>query len=269
MEKLKIAITSGNYTASAQELSAMILEDPVMLELCTPVPYGAGEEEQALRDLDEGKVDALVLAPTNGPAKCPGNACEIVVTEKTRLMPLAEEPTAQDIVRLRDILERDFDLRSPRIAIVHETAMQNPDLASQATEEHGINTYGPYTTEQILADDTAIHFDGIIVRGKELVQRIIGNVQQEAPVRYYAGRETVVTAICQPGRTDQAEEGMADVSWLTHPFYTAIDIIRNRASYDKARENVLPKLFRDKRDERKKNEAPQANNETDNTEKVS
>ena len=269
MEKLKIAITSGKYAASAQELSAMILEDPAMHELCTPVHYGADDEEQALRDVDEGKVDALVLAPTDGPAKCPANTFEIVLTEKTCLMPLAEEPTAEDVVRLRDILERDFDLRSPRIAFVQETAMQNPDLASQVTEEHGINTYGPYTTEQILADDTAMHFDGIIVRGKELVQRIIGNARQEAPVRYYAGREAVVTAICQPGRTDEPEEGMADVSWLTHPFYTAIDIIRNRASYDEARQNILPKLFRDKRDERKRNETPQANNETDNTEKVS
>ena len=269
MEKLKIAITQGNYDAATQELSGKIIEDPAMLELCTPVVYKAGQEEAALRDLDAGKVDALVLAPTNGSAKCPDNAVEIIVTEKTHIMPVAEEPTAEDVIKLRDILERDFDLRSPRIAIVQETGMQNPDIASQVTEEHGINPYGPYTSEQILAEDTAIHFDGIIVRGKELMQRIVAEVSQEAPVCYFAGREAVVTGICQPNRTEETEEGVADVSWLTHPFYTAIDVIRNRAFYDEARQDILPKLFRDKRDERKKDETAQANNKTDNTETVS
>ena len=66
MEKLKIAITQGNYDAATQELSGKIIEDPAMLELCTPVVYKAGQEEAALRDLDAGKVDALVLAPTDG-----------------------------------------------------------------------------------------------------------------------------------------------------------------------------------------------------------
>ena len=101
------------------------------------------------------------------------------------------------------------------------------------------------------------------------MQRIVAEVSQEAPVCYFAGREAVVTGICQPNRTEETEEGVADVSWLTHPFYTAIDVIRNRAFYDEARQDILPKLFRDKRDERKKDETAQANNKTDNTETVS
>ena len=60
---------------------------------------------------------------------------------------------------------------------------------------------------------------------------------------------------------------MEEVSKLTHPIYTAIDIVRNRAFYDEARKDPLPKLFRDKRDDRRQNEAPQTNN-NDNTEKA-
>ena len=269
MEKLKIAIIQGNYDATTQELADKLFEDPAMHEICTPIVYGAGQEETAFNDLNDGKVAALVLGQTNEPAKYLANATEIIVTGRTHVMPTAEEPTAEDVIKLRNVLERDFDLRSPRIAIVQETGMQNPDLANQVTIEQGINTYGPYTLEQILAEDTIIHFDGIIVRGKELAQHIIVEVAQEAPVCYYAGGNTVITAICLPGQTKEVEEGIADVSWLTHPFYTAIDVIRNRVFYDEARKNILPKLFRDKRDERKRDEAAQANKKTDNTETAS
>lgn len=247
MEKLKIAIIKTGNSGNGDDLLRSVYEDPALLELCTPVVL---EKKAALRDLDEGKVAAVVLASTE-PAECPAGAFEVIATDKTNIMPLAKEPTAEDIVKFRDMLERDFDLRSPRIAIVHETAMQNPDLASQVTEEQGINTYGPYTVEQLFAEDMASHFDGIITADKALAQHILAKLPLEASVRFFAGREAVVTAVCQPAQTNEAEEGMADVSWLTHPIYIAIDVIRNRASYDEARQNPLPKLYRDKREDRR------------------
>lgn len=327
MEKLKIAITQGNYNGTSYELILRACEDPAMFELCTPVVYGSAkyaltfrkalelntnfvnikladdaqdgrlsiinaaegsaevemgvntadalqQEETSLtaakRDLDEGNVDALVLAPTIEPTKCPDDATEIIVTEKALFIPLAKEPAAEDIVRLRDILERDFDIRSPRIAIVQESNIQNPGLASQVTAEQGINTYGPYTKEQILAEDMACFFDGIIVSdGKTMMQQIIAALPEEAPVRFFAGRDSVVTAVYRPANMNEAGKGTALVSELTHPIYTAIDIVRNRAFYDEARQDVLPKLFRDKREDRKQSEASQANTNNDNTEKAS
>ena len=264
MEKLKIAITPIGIDAANDDFIRQVCEDPTMTELCTTFIC---EEKVAASDLDEGNVDAWVLAPTAEPAKCPAGAIEIIVTDKTNFVPFTKEPTAEDIAKLRNILERDFDLRSPRIAIVQEGNMQNPDLASQVTAEQGITTYGPYTAEKILTEDTACHFDGIITTDKSLAQRIITELAEEAPVRFFAGRDTIVTAIYQPVQKNE-EEGLADVSWLTHPFFVATDVIRNRAFYDEARQNILPKLFRDKRDERKKDEAAQAN-DNDNTEKAS
>ena len=262
MEKLKIAITQIGTDNTNNNLIHQVCCDPVMLELCTPVEL---DEETAYRELDKAKVDALVLTSE---AKCPSGAFEIIVTDKTNIAVLDKEPTAEDIIRLRNILERDFDLQIPRIAIVQESIMQNPDLATQVTTEQGINTYGPYTVEQITAEDTAWHFDGIITTDKVLAQRIVTDLLAKAPVRYFAGREAVVTAIYQPVQTNE-DEGVADVSWLTHPFFTAIDIIRNRAFYDEARQDVLPKLFRDKREDRKKDELSQTNTNNDNSEKAS
>ncbi len=257
MEKLKIAIAPIGTEGTNAELFRGIYEDNAMLELCTPLVYE--KEDSALRDLGEGKVDALVLASPPERAKRPAGSVEIIVTDKTNIMLLDTEPTADDIVRLRDILERDFDLRSPRIAIVREGNMQNPELASQVTAEQGINTYGPYTIEQLLDGDAACHFDGIIIVGDTAMeQRIIAGLSQEAPVRFFAGTETIITAVYYPVRkNEEEEEGLADISASTHPFYTAIDIVRNRAFYDEARQNPLPKLFRDKRDDRKRDEATQ------------
>ena len=123
MEKLKIAITQFDSEATNNNLIRQICEDPAMLELCIPVFY---DEETAYRELDEEEVDALVLFSSAELMKQPVNSTEIVVTDKTRFMPLTTEPTAEDIVKLRDILERDFDLQLPRIAIVQENNMQNP-----------------------------------------------------------------------------------------------------------------------------------------------
>lgn len=261
MEKLKIAITQGNV--ASEEGFLKVFDDPTLFELCTPITYDSADNmKAALQDLKEGNVDALVLAPTDEPIKCPADATEVVVTDKACFMPLAKEPTEEDIIKLRNILERDFDVRNPRIAIVQENSMQNPDLASQVTTKQSINTYGPYTSEQILSEDTAHHFDGIIIpEGNTLAT----SLSSEAPVRYFAGKEDVVTAVYPFAQTDNME----DVSKLTHPIYTAIDIVRNRAFYDEARQDPLPKLFRDKREDRKTNEAPQPNTNNENTEQAS
>lgn len=257
MEKFKIAITQIGNDATSEELFRQICEDPTMLELCTPVVYDSTKSEDvAFRDLSEGKMDALVLTPAFAPLR-PVESVEIIVTDKTNFMPLATEPTAEDIVKLRDILERDFDLRSPRIAIIQEGTVQNPSLATQVTEEQGINTYGPYTAERFLAEDAANHFDGIIIVGDAAMeQRIIQAITQEAPACFFAGMGSVITMVYRPVRTGNTEEELTDISQLTRPIYTAIDIIRNRRFYDEARKNPLPKLFRDKREDRKKDDAP-------------
>ena len=248
MEKLKIAIIQTDADAAGGELARQVYDDPVLLELCTPV----------VCDTVKADADAVVFAPAAEPAKCPADAIEVIVTDEVRFMLLGKEPTAEDIVKFRDILERDFDLRSPRIAILQESSTQNPDLSSQVTAEQGINTYGPYTAEQIIAEGKARYFDGIVCADSgSMVQRIIKELSLGTPVRYFAGRDAIVTAVCPPVHIDE-EEGLADVSALTHPVYVAIDVIHNRASYDEPLQNPLQKLYRDKREDRERGERPKA-----------
>lgn len=262
MEKLKIAIAQVGTDAKGKEIILRACEETALTELCTPIVLNSADAET--------NADALVLVPTSEPTKCPAGACEIIVTNTTNFMPLAQEPTAEDIIKFRDLLERDFNLRSPRIAIVQETDVQSPDLAEQVTTEQGIITYGPYTTERLVAEDAACHFDGIILVGDNtMMPRVLKELSLEAPVRFYASREAVVTAVYQPVPKEEPEDGLADISYLMHPFYTAIDIIRNRAFYDEARQNPLPKLFHDRREDRRKDNTPQASDDKEDKEQVS
>ena len=248
MEKFKIAFLQTVCDETTQKLIQATLDEPTLPELFTPVVFAPDGQEKAFSQLKEGNVDALVVGPTDLSQPLPEGGLEVVASDELCIMPLATEPTADDVVRLRDILERDFDQRSPRIAIVQETAMKNPELASNVTAEQGINTYGPYTIEQILAEDTVKHFDGIIFTPHNLLEQFLRDLSLGTSVRFLAGQETVVTGICLPTKMEEAEEGLTDVSWLTHPFFVAIDIIRSRRAYDQARRNVLPKLFHDRRE---------------------
>lgn len=327
MNKLKIALTQGNYNGTSYELILRACEDPAMLELCTPVVYGNAtaalayrkalelstnfltikkadeapdgrlslinitdaavqvemgsdtadarqqeveSQQAALADTARGMVDCAVLCPAVQPVACPGSAIEVIITEKARIMPIPTEPTIDDIVSLADILERDFDQRSPRIAIIQETRLQNTELAAQVTTEKGINTYGPYTAEQFLSENLAEHFDGIIVvEDNGLTRKLVDELSQEAPVRFFAGQDIVVTGVYSPARMHDAGKGITEISTLTRPIYTAIDIIRCRERYDEARRNPLPKLFKDKRDERRPSDNTRTFEKSDNTEKAS
>ena len=74
-----------------------------------------------------------------------------------------------------------------------------------------------------MAEDTAWHFDAIITTDTASAQHITEKLSQEVPVRYFASKKAIVTAAYQFTQID-AEEKTNDVSWLTHPIYTAIDV---------------------------------------------
>lgn len=249
-------------------------EDIAQVEMGSDTANALQQEEESMQAamayLADGAVDALVLSPALQHVPCPDSATEIVITDKAIIMPLSCEPDIEDIVNMAAILERDFDRRSPRIAIIQESRMQNMTLAAQATAESGINTYGPYTAEQFLDKSLASHFDGIIIAdGADTAQRMITELAQEAPARFFAGTDNVVTGAFYPANMDDAGRCVAPLTTLTLPIYTAIDIIRNRAGYDEARRNPLPKLFRDKREDRRTGDAPRPAEKNDQTEKAS
>lgn len=311
MEKLKIAITQGNYNGTTYDILLRACEDPSMMELCTPIVYGSSkhalayrkalnvatnflttgsaegasadkltilnvaegtsevafgqttadsiEQERvsmqaALDDCQREAVDAVVLAPATEQPACPPDATELILAGSVAIMSQDDAPTAEIVEAFRNILDRDFDIPTPRIAIVQDSRFLETDFAERVTEEKGINTYGPYTSDQFVEGELKFHFDGIIVIGDpSLSLHLAKQMTPEALVRYLAGRDMVVTGVCEPADMHHSGKGVADCTLLTAPVFAAIDIVRRRAFYDEARENPLPKLYRDKREDRRTN----------------
>ena len=67
-------------------------------------------------------------------------------------------------------------------------------------------------------------------------------------VNFTAGLDLVRTSPDHGTAFDIAGKGVADENSFRQAVYSAIDVFRNRASWDEGRKDPLPKLFVDKRD---------------------
>ncbi len=260
MKKIKIGITQGNTDRTGYNLILTAFEEPVSLELSHPIIYGDKEiaiqqrrilnlttnfitinstdevqdgrlsllqcgdsEQKALQDLRAGNTDALVITPTREPFSAPIGSTEMLINEDVRT------------------LERDFDCQHPRIAIL-TNQVPAKETEKEAFEEKHLHIYGPYPIKEFFEEEKYMFFDGIITSDKKEATEAFGALAYEYGIRFYAGSNLIITS---PFRFETTS--------LNHAMYIATDIYRNRDSYDLERENPLPKLFHDKREDRNNN----------------
>ena len=277
MKKIKIGITQGNTDRTGYNLILTAFEEPVSLELSHPIIYGDKEiaiqqrrilnlttnfitinstdevqdgrlsllqcqesEQKALQDLQSGKTDALVITPTREPFSAPIGSTEMLINEDVR-MALADKVDDNAIEALRQTLERDFDCQHPRIAIL-TNQVPAKETEKEAFEEKHLHIYGPYPIQEFFEEEKYMFFDGIITSDKKEATEAFDALAYEYGIRFYAGSDLIITS---PFRFETTS--------LNHAMYIATDIYRNRDSYDLERENPLPKLFHDKREDRNNN----------------
>ena len=277
MEKIKIGITEGNKDRTGYNLILTAFEEPVSLELCHPIIYGDKEkamqqrrilnlttnfitinntnevqdgrlsllqskesEQKALKDLQVNNTDALVITPRYDPIPCPAGSTEMLINEDVH-MALVNKVDQKSIEALRQTLERDFDCQHPRIAIL-SNEVPKEDAEKETFEEKQMHVYGPFTIKEFFEEEKYMFFDGIITSDKEKATEAFGALVYEYGIWFYAGTDLIITSPFN-----------ADVTSMNHAMYIATDIYRNRKAYDLERQNPLPKLFHDKRDERNSN----------------
>ena len=276
MEKLKIGITEGNKDRTGYNLILTAFEEPVSLELCHPIIYGDKEtaiqqrrimnlttnfitinstkevqdgrlcllqckesEQKAKADLKAGNIDTLVITPQKEDAPCPDGCTEMLINEDVH-MALVSKVDKDSVEAFRKILERDFDFQHPRIAILSNEAPQEGQTIE--VEEMHMHVYGPYTIKEFFEEERYMFFDGIITSDREKATEAFGALVYEYGIRFYAGSKLIVTSPFK-----------SEVISLNHAMYIATDVYRNRKEYDQQRQNPLPKLFHDKREERNSN----------------
>ena len=277
MTKIKIGITQGKTDRSGYDLILTAFEEPTSLELCHPIIYGDKEtavqqrknlnlttnfitinnvadiqdgrlsllqceesEQKALEDLKSNNIDALVITPKETPFVCPDGGTEILINEDV-CMALVTKVDKDSVEAFRQTLERDFDCQHPRIAILsNETAQETQE--EDVIEEKHMHIYGPYAIKEFFEEEKYMYYDGIITSDNLKATEAFKALAYEYSVRFYAGSDLIITS---PFRND--------TMCMNHATYIATDIYRNRESYDAERENPLPKLFHDKREDKNSN----------------
>lgn len=181
-------------------------------------------------------------------------------------LPLAEVPASLSIEGIREklrlfnaSLKRDFNIDGPRIAVLslNPHAGENGILGTeehdiivpaiqQALDEDGIQSFGPYAADGFFGARHYRRFDGVLAMYHDQGLAPFKTIAMDEGVNFTAGLPIVRTSPDHGTGYDIAGQGIANESSMRQAIYTAIDVYRNRVSYDNARQNPLPKLFQDR-----------------------
>lgn len=190
------------------------------------------------------------------------------VTEKTAFRDVPTLITKEAIIEkttiLQQAIKRDFNITNPRIAVLSLNPKTNED-DSCGTEEReiiipaidelaskGIQAFGPYASDDFFGQGYYTEFDGIMAMYHDQATTPFHAISSEEGVVYTAGLPIIRTGADLTPSYSIAGTNQADETSFRHAIFVAIDSSRNRANYDEAYENPLPKLYHEKRDESEK-----------------
>lgn len=212
MDALKIGIVY--YDQKGQEIITDAFEDILLDEICTKTIYERqGEEgiDEALNKWEEGETDAILVVPAEGEEKL--NPASI---------------NGLNMIVWGDLRmafadeEEDFEqqLEMLRLAMAREFDVDHARIVPQLDAEN----YRLY--------------DVILTKDSEQGLKDFLALTNGHGVAYTTGRELVCTSPFSPESFRES-------------IYLAKDIIWNRNRYDEAHHNPLPKLFIEKREDKK------------------
>ncbi len=201
-----------------------------------------------------------------------GKALMLMCTTNLRIalatahLPLAQVPNALTVEGIREKLQllnmslkRDFNIDGPRIAVLslNPHAGENGILGTeerdiiqpamqQSLDEDGVQCFGPYAADGFFGARHYRRFDGVLAMYHDQGLAPFKTIAMDEGVNFTAGLPIVRTSPDHGTGYDIAGQGIANESSMRHAIYTAIDVYRNRISYDESRLNPLPKLFQDR-----------------------
>ena len=215
MDTLKIGIVHSDQ--QGQETIANAFEDILLDEICTKTLYEKlGEEgiEEALNDWEEGNTDAILVIPAQGEERL--NPASLRGVDMLVWEDLRMAFTNED---------ENFEeqMQTLRLAMEREFDIYNPRIVPTLDAQN-------YKT-----------YDAVMVSDREQGIRDFMEVSHGNGVAYTTGRELVCTS---PFSADSFRESI----------YLAKDTLKNRERYDEARQNPLPKLFVDKKEDNRRHQ---------------
>ena len=203
-------------------------------------------------------------------------ALMVLMNEKLRValatthMPISKVPqaiTSENLMEKLKIfhlsLQRDFSISMPRIAVLSLNPHAGDDglLGSEEKDiiiptleqavDAGIQAFGPYPADGFFGTRQYEHFDGVLAMYHDQGLAPFKALAMNDGINFTAGLPVVRTSPDHGTAYDIAGQGLADETSMRQAIYTALDVYRNRLVWDEAHKNPLPKLYQDKRDDRR------------------
>ncbi|MBR1706858.1 MAG: 4-hydroxythreonine-4-phosphate dehydrogenase PdxA [Bacteroidales bacterium] len=238
--------------------------------------------EAAVQDLKEGYIDVLVTAPINKRAMTAegfgytghteylqkvfgaDDIAMIMVSSQLKVgvvtghIPLKNVPSAltkeailRKLVLMKESLERDFGIRSPKIAVLGLNPHcgdggllgdeeQNIILpAVQEANARGIMAFGPYSPDGYFGLGNYERFDATLAMYHDQGLAPFKAIAFSDGVNYTAGLPIVRTSPDHGTAYDMAGRDEADPRSMMHAIYTAIDIFNSRLAHDELMQKRL------------------------------
>lgn len=186
---------------------------------------------------------------------CSENLRVALVTAHTPLAKVPEAITAEAVLeRLRQFdrsLRRDFGINKPRIAVLsvnphagengligsEESTAIAPALAEARNEK--ILAFGPYPSDGFFGSGNYTAFDGVLAMYHDQGLTPFKTLSMDSGVNFTAGLPYVRTSPDHGTGYDIAGKGKASPDSLRAALYAAIDIYRNRETFDEAYRSPL------------------------------
>ncbi len=258
-------------------------DDEIKVEMgqCTAESEAAAKTalDKAIGDAAAAKFDALVTMPAklNDLIMSRQEVLPVMVSDDLRLAfvtrdvaikEVSEAITKQKIVEkaktLHGCLRRDLRISSPRIAILAlnphagsegQMGEEEQDTIAPAIDEleqMGIQAFGPYPADDFFGQGDYLRFDAVLAMYHDQGMAPLRTLAVNGYSVLVAGLPIVCTTNSTEVTYDATGEGKATADAFRQALYLAIDVARNRVSYDEPTANPLPKLYHEKRDDSEK-----------------
>lgn len=196
---------------------------------------------------------------------CSGDMRVAVATSHMALkdIPAAITPELleEKLTLLNQSLIEDFNIDAPKIAVLslNPHSGDNGLLGSEEIEvisptirkmnDGGIFCYGPFAADGFMGSGKYTSFDAILAMYHDQGLTPLKALAMNDGVNFTAGLPIIRTSPAHGVAYDIAGKGEADENSFRQAIYAAIDIMRNRRFYEKARRNPLRKMYFEKRDD--------------------
>ena len=172
---------------------------------------------------------------------------------------ITTEVIIDKLTTFNDSLKRDFRVTAPRIAVLSLNphagdngliGSEEADVIAPAIKEagdKGVLCFGPYGADGFFGSGAYRSFDGILAMYHDQGLAPFKLLAMDSGINFTAGLPYVRTSPDHGTAYDITGKGEASAESMREALYKALDIYRNRQSWDSSHRNPLRRLYVEKR----------------------